>query len=63
MLPGDIARRSYQNRSEAIRDLVREHLVSEEGDEHKVIAAILTMVYDQHRRNLSERLTEIQRCR
>ena len=55
-----IARRSYQNRSEAIRDLIREHLVSEEGDENKVIAATLTMVYDHHRPNLSERLTEIQ---
>lgn len=55
-----IARRSYQNRSEAIRDLIREHLVSEEGDENKVIAATLTMVYDHHRPNLSARLTEIQ---
>jgi CopG family nickel-responsive transcriptional regulator len=40
-----IARRSYRNRSEAIRDLIREHLVSEEGDENKIIAATLTMVY------------------
>ncbi len=55
-----IARRSYQNRSEAIRDLIREHLVSEEGDENKVIAATLTMVYDHHRPNLGARLTEIQ---
>jgi CopG family transcriptional regulator, nickel-responsive regulator len=52
-----IARRGYQNRSEAVRDLIREHLVSEEGDQNKVIAA---MVYDHHRPNLSERLTEIQ---
>jgi CopG family nickel-responsive transcriptional regulator len=55
-----IARRSYQNRSEAVRDLIREHLVSEEGDKNKVIAATLTLVYDHHRPNLSERLTEIQ---
>jgi CopG family nickel-responsive transcriptional regulator len=37
-----IARRGYQNRSEAVRDLIREHLVSEEGDQNKVIAATLT---------------------
>ena len=43
-----IARRGYQNRSEAIRDLIREHLVSEEGDQNKVIAGNLTMVYDHH---------------
>jgi CopG family nickel-responsive transcriptional regulator len=61
MLPGDIAQRSYQNRSEAIRDLIREHLVSEEGDENnKVIAPTLTTVYDQHRPNVRDRLTEIQ---
>jgi CopG family transcriptional regulator, nickel-responsive regulator len=55
-----IARRGYQNRSKAIRDLIREHLVYEEGDQNKVIAGTLTMVYDHHRRNLTERLVEIQ---
>jgi len=55
-----IAKRSYQNRSEAVRDLIREHLVAEEQDKNEVIAATLTMVYDHHRPNLSDRLTEIQ---
>ena len=55
-----ISRRGYQNRSEAIRDLIREHLVSEEDDENNVIAGTLTLVYDHHRPNLTERLTEIQ---
>ncbi|MGB8013446.1 MAG: nickel-responsive transcriptional regulator NikR [Terriglobales bacterium] len=55
-----IAHRNYENRSKAIRDLIREHLISEEGDKNRVIAATLTMVYDHHRPKLSERLTEIQ---
>ena len=55
-----IARRSYQNRSEAVRDLIREYLVSEEGDKNEIIAGTLTMVYDHHRPNLTERLVEIQ---
>jgi CopG family nickel-responsive transcriptional regulator len=55
-----IVKRGYQNRSEAVRDLIREHLVSEEGDKNAMIAATLTMVYDHHRPNLTERLTEIQ---
>ncbi len=55
-----IAGRNYENRSEAVRDLIREHLVSEEGDKNATIAATLTMVYDHHRPNLTERLTEIQ---
>ncbi len=55
-----IAKRSYQNRSEAVRDLIREYLVSEEGDKNEIIAGTLTMVYDHHRPNLTERLVEIQ---
>jgi CopG family transcriptional regulator, nickel-responsive regulator len=55
-----ISRKGYQNRSEAIRDLIREHLVSEEADENKVVAGTLTLVYDHHRAGLSEKLIEIQ---
>ncbi len=55
-----IAKRGYQNRSEAVRVLIREHLVSEEQDQNKVIAGTLTMVYDHHRPNLTEKLVEIQ---
>lgn len=55
-----IAQRSYQNRSEAVRDLIREQLVSEEDDKNRIIAATLTMVYDHHRPNLTDRLNHIQ---
>jgi hypothetical protein len=36
------ARCGYQNRSEAMRGLIREHLVSKERDHNKVIAVSLT---------------------
>ena len=55
-----IGRKGYQNRSEAVRDLIREHLVQEEADENKVIVGTLTIVYDHHRPNLSEKLIEAQ---
>ena len=55
-----IGRKGYQNRSEAIRDLIREHLVQEEVDTNKVIVGTLTMVYDHHRPNLSEKLIAAQ---
>ncbi|MGH9446475.1 MAG: nickel-responsive transcriptional regulator NikR [Terriglobia bacterium] len=55
-----IGRKGYQNRSEAIRDLIREHLVREEADENKIVVGTLTMVYDHHRPRLSEKLIEIQ---
>ncbi len=50
----------YQNRSEAIRDLIRDHLVSEEIDKNKVVVGTLTIIYDHHRPNLTERLVEAQ---
>ena len=55
-----IRERGYQNRSEAIRDLIRDHLVSREANKNKVVAGTLTIVYDHHRPNLTEKLVEVQ---
>ena len=55
-----INRRGYQNRSEAIRDLIREYLVEEAVENNKVIVGTLTMVYDHHQPNLSAKLIEAQ---
>lgn len=54
-------RKGYANRSEAIRDLIRESLVREQwevGDADAV--GTLTLVYDHETRELEERLTELQ---
>jgi len=52
---------SYQTRSEAIRDLIRNTLVKREWeDTDKVIAGTLTMVYDHHASDLAQKLTEMQ---
>jgi len=55
-----IARRGYQNRSEAIRDLIREALLAENIDSNKPVVGTLTLVYDHHVPNLAEKLTETQ---
>jgi CopG family nickel-responsive transcriptional regulator len=55
-----IARRGYQNRSEAIRDLIRETLLSESVSSNKPVVGTLTLVYDHHVPNLSEKLTAAQ---
>jgi CopG family transcriptional regulator, nickel-responsive regulator len=55
-----IRQRGYVNRSEAIRDLIRDHLVSEEIDTNKVVVGTLTIIYDHHRPNLIERLVDAQ---
>lgn len=59
-----IARRGYGNRSEAFRDLLREHLEAErqrEGEHRSAhCVANLSYVYDHHERDLAERLTKLQ---
>ena len=55
-----IARRGYKNRSEAIRDLIRESLIEEEVDSNRHVVATLSMIYDHHRPNLANKLTELQ---
>jgi CopG family nickel-responsive transcriptional regulator len=55
-----IAARDYQNRSEAIRDLVRsglEQAAVEVADSRHCVAA-LVYVFDHHARDLPKRLTE-----
>ena len=55
-----IRKKGYVNRSEAIRDLIRDHLVSEEINRNKVVVGTLTIVYDHHRPNLTEKLVSLQ---
>jgi len=56
-----IAQRNYPNRSEAIRDLIRQSL-SERGLAKPTTAAVgaVFLVYDHHAMKLSQRLVEIQ---
>lgn len=55
-----IAKRGYSNRSEALRDLIRETLVSEAVDSNKPMVGSLTLIYDHHLPNLTQKLTESQ---
>ncbi|MDY0395050.1 nickel-responsive transcriptional regulator NikR [Virgibacillus halophilus] len=54
-------KKGYVNRSEAIRDLVRDALLRHVWDEDEQIAAgSILLFYNHHRRNLMEELTNIQ---
>jgi CopG family nickel-responsive transcriptional regulator len=56
-----IKEEGYPNRSEAIRDLIREHLVKHEWMEGKEeVGGAIILVYDHHRRELVNRLIDIQ---
>ncbi len=55
-----IGRRGYPNRSEAIRDLIREALLAENVGSNKSVVGTLTLVYDHHIPELPRKLTEMQ---
>lgn len=55
-----IKSRNYTNRSEAIRDLIREELVKKEWVEGEEVAGAITLVYDHHKRELLNKITDIQ---
>jgi CopG family nickel-responsive transcriptional regulator len=52
--------RNYRNRSEAIRDLIREDLVKKQWLCGNEVAGAVTMSYDHHKRELVNRLMDIQ---
>ncbi len=56
-----IEQKHYINRSEAIRDLIRASLVEERlGSEDQQAVGTVTLVYNHHVRDLSDKLTEHQ---
>ncbi len=51
----------YQTRSEAIRDLIRAKIVEGEWQDPRAeVVGIITLVYDHHRRELTDKLTDLQ---
>jgi CopG family transcriptional regulator, nickel-responsive regulator len=56
-----IKKEGYTNRSEAIRDLVRRDLIREENkDPNAESIGTLTMIYDHHTGNLTNKLLDLQ---
>lgn len=55
-----VAGSDYGNRSEFIRDLIRDHLVDREWLSDKVLLGTISLIYDHHAKGLTERLTHQQ---
>lgn len=58
-----IAKRGYGNRSEALRDLMRDALIKnqiEDSPQSSEVLGSLTLVYNHHAADLQEKMTEIQ---
>ncbi|MEN6465872.1 MAG: nickel-responsive transcriptional regulator NikR [Syntrophaceae bacterium] len=55
-----IRKKNYTNRSEALRDLIRQELIKKEWDEGGEVAGAITFVYNHHKRELLNKITDIQ---
>lgn len=55
-----VEKHKYVNRSEFIRDMIRDRLVSEEWQGQHEVLGTITLIYDHHKRELSEKLTDLQ---
>ncbi len=55
-----IKAQQYKNRSEAIRDLIREELLRKKWTEGGSVAGAIIMTYDHHKRELVSKLLDIQ---
>ncbi len=56
-----IARKGYANRSEALRDMIRSHLVAEEWElGARPVIGTITLVYSHGTRELEQALTKMQ---
>jgi CopG family nickel-responsive transcriptional regulator len=52
--------RKYTNRSEALRDLIRQELVQKQWKEGQEVAGAITLVYDHHKKDVLSKVIDIQ---
>ncbi len=55
-----IGEKGCTNRSEAVRDLIRDYLVEREWEADQEVVGTISLVYNHHTRELSDTLTELQ---
>lgn len=55
-----VRERGLTNRSEALRDLIRQEFVKKEWNEEREVAGAVTLIYDHHQRDLVNKLMNMQ---
>jgi CopG family transcriptional regulator, nickel-responsive regulator len=55
-----IGGQGYQNRSEAIRDLIRDHLIQKKIQGDSEVIGVVTLVYDHRVHHLTDVLADLQ---
>lgn len=54
-----IQREGYKNRSEALRDLIRQCFVQNEWEKNATVAGVILLVYNHHKRDLVDKLLDM----
>ncbi len=55
-----VQRDGYSNRSEFVRDMIRDRLVQTEWKKDREVLGTITLLYDHHVRQLSDKLIDLQ---
>jgi len=55
-----IIKKGYSSRSELVRDLIRELLVEDKWLEGEEVIGVLTLIYDHHQKELTQKMLSIQ---
>jgi CopG family transcriptional regulator, nickel-responsive regulator len=55
-----VRKSGYRNRSEYVRDMIRERLVQRQWAKDEEVLGTITLVYDHHRRQLTGKLISLQ---
>ncbi len=53
-------KKAYPSRSKAVQDLIQNFIIEEEWEEEENAMGTITLAFDHHKRNLSDKLTDIQ---
>ncbi len=55
-----VAQSGYTNRSEFVRDMIRDRLVDTEWAQNRSVVGTVTLIYDHHAHGLTDKLTDLQ---
>jgi CopG family transcriptional regulator, nickel-responsive regulator len=59
-IENDVLKTGYASRSEFIRDLIRQKMVEKKWENETECLGVLTILYDHHYNELSDKMVEIQ---
>lgn len=55
-----VTKHQFPNRSQAIRYLIKSHLIADNWEENRDVAGTVTLLYDHHKRDISGQSNDIQ---